>query len=828
MGSHCQTKEKVCEICGGSNARFGFLLVTCSKCTGTCEHVYCMGGKLKLEVPQDWVCESCLTGTDSMLMESGKKDALVTSSFQEDEAVTRTMRNEKFSFFQLNSKKQKPVNAGKVKFIPHADAIKLSSGTSVTRLLTFKESKALVPSEKLHTHQKQSMDAISVSKNHSDISENKIENSTKKSPLCSRPVDPGGVPRIISEKKPADPCTKEPLTERQSTNTFIPPRKVESSNEKEENELVEKSCTLLPSSLDVSAGICRVAATHLNFRPNGLIDSSFLPQNSLSLHLPESSIRFFVMDNDHSIATLIDSATSKMQHLQKAFAELESQWVVSLDLKWKELEQHFLGLEKSLKRRFHELEDQEKEFENRTMKAQDLLKKKEADIVAKEQASLDKIQEKRGAAVLAIAIARDKHGKASSDDPAVVMDETPQDITISDGNLEGMKSVENEHAGVKSYPQLVKLCKEMDSEGLHKFISDNRKNLAAIRDEIPFALRAAINPASFVLESLGAFYRVEALDMDGKKDSNLLGRRCTCIMLMECLSTLLTSLDLVSASEVITEEVKEQAKEIADEWKPKLDALDLDASNGNSFEAHAFLQLLVTFGIASDFDKEELSRLVPMVSRRRQMAVLCRSLGLSEKMPGVIEVLVNSGRQIDAVNLAFAFELTEQFSPVALLKSHLREARKAVSPSKPGNTSPNVQNEVNKRELTALKAVVKCIKEHKLEEQYPVDTLQKRVLQLEKAKKRVTESANSQRKRPRANGVGIGPHVTNIPPEKTFYPRVAENRYPPQYMYERPYVYPGPNDNHCPPLLGSAAYSHSPGHGNYFANGYQYQNTYLH
>lgn len=139
------------------------------------------------------------------------------------------------------------------------------------------------------------------------------------------------------------------------------------------------------------------------------------------------------------------------------------------------------------------------------------------------------------------------------------------------------------------------------------------------------------------------------------------------------------------------------------------------------------------------------------------------------------------------------------------------------------------QNEVNERELTALKAVIKCIEDHKLEEQYPVDPLQKRVLQLEKAKadkKRVTEAAKPQPKRPRANGVG--PRVANIAADKTFYPRVADNRYP-QYMYDRPYVYPaGPNDNHCPSLLGSATYSLSPGHGNYFANGYQYQTAYLH
>jgi hypothetical protein len=177
----------------------------------------------------------------------------------------------------------------------------------------------------------------------------------------------------------------------------------------------------------------------------------------------------------------------------------------------------------------------------------------------------------------------------------------------------------------------------MDSEGLHKFISDNRKNLAVLKEEIPLALKAAANPAQFVLNSLEDFYPKEVSNVDGKKDSTLLGVRRTCIMLMECLSILLMYADLVSVSDVISEDVKDQAKAIAEEWKPRLDSLDVDANNGNSLEAHAFLQLLATFGIASDFDEEELSRLIPMVSRRRQAAELCRFLGLSEKMPGLLK-----------------------------------------------------------------------------------------------------------------------------------------------------------------------------------------------
>ncbi|KAJ7008800.1 FRIGIDA-like protein 3 [Populus alba x Populus x berolinensis] len=349
------------------------------------------------------------------------------------------------------------------------------------------------------------------------------------------------------------------------------------------------------------------------------------------------------MEDTEPVATLMDSTTSKIQQLQKAFAELESHRAVTLNLKWKELEEHFHGLERSLKRRFHELEDQEKQYETKTRRAREILEKREAAVVAKEQASLEKLQEKQDAAVFAIANALQKHRKVSSAEPAAVpydgqcesptIDDQPPDAMTAESNLGEI--IDPSENGNLEYPQLVKLCEQMDSEGLHKFISDNRKNLAVLKEEIPLALKAAVNPAQLVLDSLEDFYPKEVANVDGKKDSTLLGLRRTCIMLMECLSILLMYTDLVYVSDLISEDVKDQAKAIAEEWKPKLDSLDVDANNGNSLEAHAFLQLLATFGIASDFDVEEISRLIPMVSRRRQAAELCRFLGLSERMPGL-------------------------------------------------------------------------------------------------------------------------------------------------------------------------------------------------
>ncbi|MCL7040716.1 hypothetical protein MKW94_013156 [Papaver nudicaule] len=547
------------------------------------------------------------------------------------------------------------------------------------------------------------------------------------------------------------------------------------------------------------------------------------------------------MEDAQSVATLIDSTTTKIQQLQQAFAELENHRAVSLNLKWKELEAHFHGLERSLKRRFDDLGDQEKEFKNKTSEAQELVEKKKAAVVAKEHASLEKLQEKRDAALFVIGDVFKKY-KTSSAKPAVIKDEDdcvsdltvedkPPDMKVAAVDPEEVNKISyNETMDVKPRPELAKLCEEMDSKGLHKYISDNRKNLATIREEIPFAIMISADPARLVLNSLEDFYRIEVPTSDGKRDSGLLGLRRTCIMLMECLAQSLADTGRVSFYDVINDDIKEHAKAIAEEWKPKLDDLDVDASSGNSLEAHAFLQLLATFDIASDFDEEEILKLIPTVSRRRQTADLCRLLGLSGKMPGVIEVLANTGRQIDAVNLAYAFELTEQYSPVALLKSHLKEAKKASSPTKSGNASPRAENEVNDRELTSLKAVVKCIEEHKLEGQYPVDPLQKRILQLEKEKadkKRVAEAAKPQPKRPRANGGGFVPRNSNIN-DKSFYATVPD-RYP-AYNYESMhYVYPAHTNSHPPsPLMGAAAYNIPPNHGSYFGNGYAYQAPYLH
>lgn len=527
------------------------------------------------------------------------------------------------------------------------------------------------------------------------------------------------------------------------------------------------------------------------------------------------------MPEMESVAALMESTSSKIQQLQAAFAELERQSAVSMNLKWKQLEDHFRGLEQSLKKKFDELKKQEEEFQETVAKSDLMLEQREAAVVAKELTSLERLQEKRDAALAMIF----SKSKLSLPVPAF----NPMDKALDNLGVKWPKPASEEsvhlqdgNAAVRPRSELASLCEEMNVKGLHKFISDNRKNLAAIREEIPIALKKTSRPYDLVLDSLEDFYSGDNLVLDGKKDGDLLGVRRTCLMLMESLGQLQTN------GHMLTTNIVERAKKIAFEWKSKLDNLDIDASNGNCLEAHAFLQLLATFGISAEYNEDDLCRLLPYVSRRRQTPELCRLLGLSQKMPGVIEVLVESGRPIDAINLAYVFELTEQFEPVLLLKSYLRDVKK-VSHARNVKVSPGAQNEMDERELSALKSVIKCIEEHKLEEQYPVEPLQKRVLQLEKAKadkRRAVEAAKPQSKRPRANGSAFAHRATGFA-EKSFYPATPE-RHPSNNPYERQFVYGA--EAHLPPMVSSASYTMQPAHGPYYGNGYpvQYQVPYIH
>ncbi|KAL5729742.1 hypothetical protein ACHQM5_002646 [Ranunculus cassubicifolius] len=282
-----------------------------------------------------------------------------------------------------------------------------------------------------------------------------------------------------------------------------------------------------------------------------------------------------------------------------------------------------------------------------------------------------------------------------------------------------------------SHPEMKSFCLKMDGIGLRTYILNHRKELASIRDEIGVALGSALDAPKLVLDAMKGFYPPNS---KGDKDGELAALRRTCLLLLE---------QLIAISPHISAEIKDRAEKLAVEWKG-----NVCADGENTLEALALLQLLATYGVVASFEADDVLELAVFVARRKQAVDLVRSLGIPDKIPNFIEKLTSKGKQLEAVKFVYAFELVDKFPPVPLLKDYCKQSKKVAQDIRnKGNHSVQSLNEAIGKELAAVKAIIKCIEEHKLESEYPKGTLDKRIEQLEKQraenKKRPAASSGS-------------------------------------------------------------------------------------
>ncbi|GLJ45726.1 hypothetical protein SUGI_0962300 [Cryptomeria japonica] len=395
-----------------------------------------------------------------------------------------------------------------------------------------------------------------------------------------------------------------------------------------------------------------------------------------------------------SISAAMGEVSAKRELLQKAYLELESHTsaLVNFKTQWKELQDHFDTLEELMNKR-----------------SQELGIKIEEPKVAKSQAAV----------------------KGSS--PAEAK--------------KGADKITDKATDVKPRAEFKNLCEKMDAEGLLKFLVEKKKDLAALRNEAPGALKAAPKTAMLVLKALEGFFNQE--QKSDKEHTLFLQRRRAGILLLETLPS-------VVKAEAMPAEAKKTARKLAGEWKAKI----IKPADASYLEAHAYLQLLISYGLASEFRNDaNLVDLIVVVARRNQAPEVCRNLGLQDKMTDIVEKLISSGKQIEAVNFVHTFGLTEKYPLVPLLRAYLKDAKKlSQDTAKNGKNSINAQNEGASKEIAAVKAVIKCIQEHKLESQMSPENLQKRMAHLEKAKadrkRSAAEAVKSQTKRPRVSNSG--------------------------------------------------------------------------
>ncbi|KAL4284351.1 hypothetical protein GQ457_16G028920 [Hibiscus cannabinus] len=443
---------------------------------------------------------------------------------------------------------------------------------------------------------------------------------------------------------------------------------------------------------------------------------------------------------------------------QPSFDEFQRQTslMTSCTLLWKELSDHINSLEQNLMKQSETLKRKIETLDSETKASLDSLKKREVSIEDSVKIALRKVEFCTKAAMRTLAAADD-------------VEENPDgEVDDGDGLLQRLKSS----------------CLKMEAKEFWNFVTGKKKEIDLLREKVPEALSECIDPARFVMEAISEVFPVDKRGNEGGSDL-----AWACVLILESLIPVVVDPVIGKSRMLVTPSMKQQAKDIAETWKKSLEERG-GIENVKTPDVHTFLQHLVTFGIVKKEDLEFYRKLVVASAWRKQMPKLAVSLGLGDQMPDMIEELISKGQQLDAVHFTYEVGLVDKFPPAPLLKAYLRDAKKAAASilDDPNNTGRAGQLAARK-EQSALRAVIKCIEEYKLEAEFPPENLKKRLEQLEKTKtekrKPIIVPAN---KRTRANNGGPMPpakagrltnaYVSSFPAPPPFVRSPSHTQYP--------------------------------------------------
>ncbi|TKY60901.1 FRIGIDA protein 4a [Spatholobus suberectus] len=353
------------------------------------------------------------------------------------------------------------------------------------------------------------------------------------------------------------------------------------------------------------------------------------------------------------------------------------------------LSAHFSSLQHSVAQKSQSLDSKLQALESRSKETLDSLHRRETYIPARESAAAARIEEQKEAAL----------AELRNPPPAA-------DPELS--------------AALKS------LSRKMDAAALLRFIVSKRKESASLRAEIAAAMAEAVDPARLAVEAVEEFLRSKAAK------SGVTDKRWACGLLIQAL--------MLSESREYSRRIVERAVAVVELWKGHLDG----ESESGAAEVVMFLQMVVCFGLRSRFDDEYLRKFVMQFASRRDMAKLAASLQFGDKIIDIIDELIKNGKEIEAVYFASESGLTERFPPINLLKSYHRNYKKNVTTtSKKGNNNHAATDDSSTSELNSIKAIIKCVEDHKLESEFNLDNLRKRATHLEKTKAERKKSSTS-------------------------------------------------------------------------------------
>uniref|UniRef100_A0A6N2KU13 Malectin-like domain-containing protein n=1 Tax=Salix viminalis TaxID=40686 RepID=A0A6N2KU13_SALVM len=260
----------------------------------------------------------------------------------------------------------------------------------------------------------------------------------------------------------------------------------------------------------------------------------------------------------------------------------------------------------------------------------------------------------------------------------------------------------------------LRLLLTMDGKALQIFLNKCRKHNEKIKNEVLTALGLSSDPAELVLDALEGFYPPPI--SKGDVADNGIAVKKSCNLLLE---------QLMALSPPIKPHVREAARELAFDWRNKM-------KKDRYLEVLGFFRLLACYGLASVFDACELFNDLVTVAQEKQTPEFLRVLGLVDEASRFIQILINEKQYIDAINFIYAFELVKEFHPVLLLKEYLHDSKMAAKKRRRDKSVESLIISKEKR-VADLRAVIKCIEDHKLESELSLKFLKQQIASVEMA-----------------------------------------------------------------------------------------------
>lgn len=297
--------------------------------------------------------------------------------------------------------------------------------------------------------------------------------------------------------------------------------------------------------------------------------------------------------------------------------------------------------------------------------------------------------------------------------PAIV---TPQllqpnqeELPIAPANQASYSVPIEENQPKPSGSELEHLCRTMNSRGLRKYMVSQLSEISKLREEVPKALKLAPNPGRLVLDCSGRFF-LQGSKAFADKKSPMVPAREASVLILECF--LLMEID---QGIEIENAVKEEAEQAAVAWRKRL-ITEGGLGKASKMDSRGLLLLVGCFGIPALFRYEDFRDLLRSSNAKEIKTALRKSSFLMTKIPEVIDWMVKSKMEVDAVDTAYTCGIEDQINPQKLLISFLRESKDSSNKRKKlVQGSPASVNESNKKRLYGLKSVVKCLESHNVD-----------------------------------------------------------------------------------------------------------------